>query len=221
MDGVESFFGGSKSGFLAQQQKLIRYVSSGTISRRLKHAIDTFRPLFASVEAHENDKLLREIRWHLGLAGEHQIPSVRLDLDASKTGLELRHVPLTFLALCWLELIDIINRKDRLIPCANCGLFFVPERVNEKYCSRRDRNQPVNVMRTCREVGAVNEYERSLKEDDGKREARREYKRLEARRRRAKDKFGEASGEYREASKAFEEIKLTQGIHQKGGKEDG
>ena len=220
-NGVESSFGGAESGFLVQQQKLMRHMCDGAITKSQEYGSDVYGLLPAFLEANENEKLRREILWHLGLLRKDQIPSIQLDLGVSTTELKLRHVPRTFWALCWLELMDIINRKDRLIPCVNCGLYFVPERVNEKYCSRRDRNQPVNVMRTCREIGAVKEYERSLDGDAEKRQARREYKKYEARRRRARDKFGEASREHEEASKAFEEFKLTQGVHLKGGREDG
>lgn len=165
--------------------------------------------------------LKNEIMWHLGILNDKQEEAIKWRLEITSGKFHLRREPLTLLALCWLEIMQIINSEMKLIKCANCGRYFAPSRKNARYCKRLVTDMPVHLRRTCKDVGAQKEYKQSLKEDKKKKESRSKYMKVYTKMYRAKKKHGENSREHRSALALLKKLKNDNGGVDKKGRENG
>ena len=73
-------------------------------------------------------------------------------------------------ALTLWELDTICARNIQLRRCKNCGRWFIPRTVTNCYC---DRVLPDNPDKTCKDVGAMSQYQRSVEQDEAKKLYRR------------------------------------------------
>lgn len=178
-------------GELGQHQKRMREIYEAAISPvgRVRDDVPLklgpaarHEPMYVHPSFHDLKALETEIKYELGMLSRNQKHALELDLDIKTDGtVNLTYRPLTLLARCWLEIIEIINDvasgKIKLKPCENCGLLFIPG-GNAKYCDRLAPRQRQHPGKTCKDVGAQAMYRRTLGEDLEKAEIVREKNRL-------------------------------------------
>lgn len=107
------------------------------------------------------DMLYRNVSRHLALVKViAQQPAIFNSNDFRKNKITWSFSYESLPARCYMEMIDMIDNKEKVKECAYCGEIFIPSRKNEIFCNRlAPGHRRPGEERTCKQLGPLNKFE--------------------------------------------------------------
>jgi len=135
--------------------------------------------LITDFETNFRDQNLNDFNQGANITTETELAKIVKDKEIDI--LEL-YISGDFVAICYVEIKEMIANSTIVKKCQRCGLYFIPtKRIDEEYCDRTVKILPNGTKKTCKDVGPTEKYLDNLKNDPILEAYKRTYKSMHAR----------------------------------------